>query len=128
MSSEMNNLNLKVVILDTDFYAMQAINSYLAWDRRTRVTYMSDSLDDLWDYLGRTTEAELPDVVGMDVGHLDPPALAETITRLCQIVPELRVRTMAGPADNASRCPLNPQEHTGPFANTTACPNSAASP
>ena len=25
--------NLKVLVLDTDFYARQAINSYLAWDR-----------------------------------------------------------------------------------------------
>ena len=99
MSSEMNSLNLKVVIVDTDFYALQSINSYLAWDRRTRVTYMSDSLDDLWEYLARTAEAELPDVVVLDTGMLDSRTLADTITRLRQIVPELKVLCLSQGVD-----------------------------
>ena|GEM_PF-3460952 len=27
-------INLKVAVMDTDYYALQSINSYLAWDRR----------------------------------------------------------------------------------------------
>ncbi|MGB7339504.1 MAG: hypothetical protein WBC91_11485 [Phototrophicaceae bacterium] len=64
------SINLKVVILDTDYYAMQSINGYLAWDRRTRVTYMTTDLDDFWTYLRDVPEAELPDVVIMDADHL----------------------------------------------------------
>lgn len=63
-------INLKVVILDTDYYAMQSINSYLAWDRRTRVTYMTTDFDDFWHYMRDTPIAELPDVLILDVDHL----------------------------------------------------------
>lgn len=64
------SINLKVVILDTDYYAMQSINGYLAWDRRTRVTYMTTNLDNFWSYLRDIAVAELPDVVIMDADHL----------------------------------------------------------
>ena len=37
-----SNVNLKVLVMDTDYYALQAINSYLAWDRRTRVTCLAE--------------------------------------------------------------------------------------
>lgn len=63
-------INLKVVILDTDYYAMQSINGYLAWDRRTRVTYMTTDFDDFWHYMRDTAIAELPDVLILDVDHL----------------------------------------------------------
>ena len=97
----MNNLNLKVVIVDTDFYAMQSINSYLAWDRRTRVTYMAESLDDLWEYLAQTAEAELPDVVVLDTENLDAKVLFETIVRLRQVIPELMVLCLGQVVDEA---------------------------
>lgn len=64
------SINLKVVILDTDYYAMQSINGYLAWDRRTRVTFMTTSIDDYWDYLHESPVAELPDIIIMDADHL----------------------------------------------------------
>ena len=101
MPSEMNNLNLKVVIVDTDFYAMQSINSYLAWDRRTRVTYMSDSLDDLWEYLAQTAEAELPDVVVLDTDNLEARTLFDTIFRLRQLMPALKVLCLAQRVDES---------------------------
>lgn len=63
-------INLKVVILDTDYYAMQSINSYLAWDRRTRVTYMTTDFDAFWHYMRDTAVAELPDVIILDADHL----------------------------------------------------------
>jgi len=63
-------INLKVVILDTDYYAMQSINGYLAWDRRTRVTFMTTDLDEFWRYLREIPVAELPDVLIVDADHL----------------------------------------------------------
>lgn len=63
-------INLKVVIMDSDYYAMQSINGYLAWDRRTRVTYMTTHLDDFWRYLHDIPSAELPDVIIIDADHL----------------------------------------------------------
>ncbi|MFN8448711.1 MAG: hypothetical protein U0521_09015 [Anaerolineae bacterium] len=48
--STMSNVNLKVLVMDSDYYALQAINSYLAWDRRTRVTWMAENLDEMWSH------------------------------------------------------------------------------
>lgn len=64
------NLNLKVVIMDSDYYALQAINSYLAWDRRTRVTFMTLTPDEMWSYLNRIGIAEQPNVILIDPDHL----------------------------------------------------------
>lgn len=76
-------INLKVVIVDTDYYALQAINSYLAWDRRTRVTHMAETLEGMWQELAGTPLAELPDVILLDADHVGGPvALEEVIRRL----------------------------------------------
>ncbi len=64
------NLNLRVLLQDTDYYALQAINGYLAWDRRTRVTFMAESLDAMWAYLEHTPAPELPDVIVLDADHV----------------------------------------------------------
>ncbi|MEM9950813.1 MAG: hypothetical protein AAF846_04380 [Chloroflexota bacterium] len=63
-------INLKVVILDTDYYAMQCINSYLAWDRRTRVTHMTTDIEAFWQYMRDIPVAEYPDVIIVDCDHL----------------------------------------------------------
>lgn len=91
--SDITNINLKVLIMDTDFYAMQAVNSYLAWDRRTRVIHMSESPEEMWDFINRTSIAELPDVVILDSDHwLSRPAgLSETIKRLCERIDGVKV-------------------------------------
>ena len=47
-------INLKVLVYDPDYYALNAINSYLAWDRRTRVKAMCETLEAMWTYLDRT--------------------------------------------------------------------------
>jgi len=70
MSGIIGQTNLKVAILDSDYYALQSINSYLAWDRRTRVTLMTQDSHILWDYLRTTVKAELPDVVVLDANHV----------------------------------------------------------
>jgi DNA-binding NarL/FixJ family response regulator len=89
-------INLKVLLQDSDFYALQAINSYLAWDRRTRVTFLADTLDQMWDYMARQPVAELPDVVVIDADHAGGPAeLAAVITRLREMIRRGRVICLA---------------------------------
>ncbi|MGQ9888448.1 MAG: hypothetical protein ACUVSX_08160, partial [Aggregatilineales bacterium] len=98
--ASISGINLKVLVMDTDFYALQAVNSYLAWDRRTRVTNLSESLDEMWAYLDRTPLAEQPDIVLLDSDHLGgPKALAETIARLRQRIEGVRVLCLAQIAD-----------------------------
>ncbi|MAS37005.1 MAG: hypothetical protein CL610_23600 [Anaerolineaceae bacterium] len=90
---DITNINLKVLIMDTDFYAMQAVNSYLAWDRRTRVTHMSESPEQMWAYIDRTPLAELPDVVVLDSDHWRamPQDLYANIKRLHDRIDEVNV-------------------------------------
>ncbi|MDX2138189.1 MAG: hypothetical protein SF123_08835 [Chloroflexota bacterium] len=100
MADHITNINLKVVLMDTDYYALQAINGYLAWDRRTRVTHMSDSLSDLWEYLRKTPVAELPDVVLLDADDVDnAQQLQQVITRICSLVPQVSVLCLAQQPD-----------------------------
>jgi len=94
------NFNLKVLILDTDFYALQAVNSYLAWDRRTRVTFLAESPESMWHYIRRTPPAELPDIVILDVAHIaEPNHLTTTITRLRDSISGVMVVCLAQFAD-----------------------------
>lgn len=84
------NVNLKVLLMDTDYYALQAINSYLAWDRRTRVTSMCESLPDMWKHINEAPLAELPDVVMFDADHLGgADALRAQIERLRQKIKDV---------------------------------------
>jgi DNA-binding NarL/FixJ family response regulator len=89
-------VNLKVVVLDSDYYAMQAINSYLAWDRRTRVTFMTTEIDVFWSYLREIPVAELPDVIIVDADHLgDERRVRETLQRIMYIVPQAMLICLA---------------------------------
>ncbi|MDX2161488.1 MAG: sigma factor-like helix-turn-helix DNA-binding protein [bacterium] len=94
------NVNLKVLLMDTDFYARHAINSYLAWDRRTRVTQLCDSEPGMWDYLNHTPLAELPDVILMDADHLGgADILHYSIEKLRQKIAQVMVICLAQTAD-----------------------------
>jgi len=94
------NANLKVLLLDTDYYSLQAVNSYLAWDRRTRVTYMAESVEDMWAYLQKTPLAELPDVVVLDADHMGGAVLLQQhLERLRQYIPRLMVICLAQMSD-----------------------------
>jgi DNA-binding NarL/FixJ family response regulator len=94
--SGIGSVNLKVVILDTDYYSMQAINSYLAWDRRTRVTFMTTEHDVFWNYLRETPVAELPDVIIVDADHLgDERQVREGINRMMRLVPNAMIICLA---------------------------------
>ena len=77
MTDPLSNINLKVLLLDSDYYALQAINGYLAWDRRTRVTFMAESSEAMWKYLAETPLPELPDVVVLDADHMGGAAALE---------------------------------------------------
>jgi DNA-binding NarL/FixJ family response regulator len=82
--------NLKVLILDTDFYARQAINSYLAWDRRTRVVHLADTMASVREYVQRSPRNEWPNVVLLDTLAADnPTALADLINHIEHTIPQV---------------------------------------
>ena len=78
--------------MDTDFYAAHAVNSFLAWDRRTRVTHLAESPKELWNNINSTPLAELPNVVLLEADHLGGvEALAKTIADLHKRISQVRV-------------------------------------
>lgn len=82
--------SLKVLILDTDYYARQAINSYLAWDRRTRVVHLADTLQSVVQYVERVPQIEWPDVVLLDADAApSPDALARLVKQLEETIPNV---------------------------------------
>ncbi len=82
--------------MDTDFYASHAINSFLAWDRRTRVTHIAESLKDMWSNINSTPLAELPNVILLETDHVGgPDMLVKTITELHKRIPHVRVICLA---------------------------------
>lgn len=87
-----NDINLKVLVMDTDFYALHAINSFLAWDRRTRVTNLSENPRAMWAYIEETPLAELPDIVLLESDHIGgPDLLRETIHQLQKAIENVRI-------------------------------------
>jgi DNA-binding NarL/FixJ family response regulator len=97
---KLSNVNLKVALLDSDYYAREAINGYLAWDRRTRVTFLASTLDELWDYVQHTPRPELPDVIILDADHMGgAPALAMQVSRLREQISNLSVICLTQMAD-----------------------------
>jgi DNA-binding NarL/FixJ family response regulator len=92
--------NLKVLILDTDYYSLQAINSYLAWDRRTRVTRLCESVEEMWAHLQHAPTPELPDVIVLDSDHLGGAAgLRDQLQRLRQKLPRCMLVCMMQQTD-----------------------------
>lgn len=100
--SGIGNINLKVVLFDTDFYALQSLNSYLAWDRRTRVIHSAETLDEVWAYINKVSEAELPDVIIVDADHVGGGApLTVLIQRLKSRVPKIKIICLTQEIDPA---------------------------
>lgn len=96
MVDRLHNINLNVLLLDTDYYAMQAIVGYIAWDRRTRISTLAESPDAMWRYLDRAPLAELPDVVVLDADHMGgADALRAAIERLHNKIDNLMVVCLA---------------------------------
>jgi DNA-binding NarL/FixJ family response regulator len=89
-------LNLKVLVLDSDFYALQSLNSYLAWDRRTRVVALASDPAQAFDYLAKATIAEQPDVVLLDAeAFADAESLRAAIVQFRQMVQDVVVICLA---------------------------------
>ncbi len=94
------DINLKVLVMDTDFYALHAINSFLAWDRRTRVTNLSETMQEMWQYIDKTPLAELPDLILLESDHIGGPArLMENIHMLMKEIDGVRIICTAQIAD-----------------------------
>lgn len=90
------NLNLRVLLQDSDYYALQAINGYLAWDRRTRVTCLAESVEAMWTYLQHTPPPELPDVIVLDADHIGgPESLTRQIGELRALIPNVLIVCLA---------------------------------
>ena len=92
-----DGINLKVAVVDSDFYALHAINAYLAWDRRTRVLLKTASLAGMWAKLDLGNP---PDVVVLDANHLGSSRdLKAAIINLRQRIEGLAVVCLAQFAD-----------------------------
>ncbi|MCI0710550.1 MAG: hypothetical protein L0154_10360 [Chloroflexi bacterium] len=74
--------NLKVLIYDHDVFALHAINSYLAWDRRTRVHCLATNIEHAFEWFANEDESEWPDVLILDTFKFsDPVDLSALIKR-----------------------------------------------
>ena len=93
-------VNLKIAVIDSDRYALNAINAYLAWDRRTRVQIKADSLADFWRMLREQSPHDLPDAVLLDANHMGgADGLRATIGALRAAIPGLMIVCLAQIAD-----------------------------
>lgn len=83
-------MNLKVLVLDTDFYARQALNSYLAWDRRTRVVHLADTMASVVNYVQSARRTEWPNVVLLDpLAAGTPDELIDLIKHIEKTIPDV---------------------------------------
>ncbi len=98
----MDHINLKVLVIDPDFYGLRALNSYLAWDRRTRVIALAQNVERAFRILRQLTTVELPDVLLLEVSACaDTQMLREAIAESRAIVQDLKVLCLAHQADPA---------------------------
>jgi DNA-binding NarL/FixJ family response regulator len=94
--SGIGTVNLKILVVDSDYYALKAVNSYFAWDRRTRVKCLAESFDEMWDYINTTPRAEHPDIVVLDADHAGgPDGLHNIIDEINDKVEDTRVICLA---------------------------------
>lgn len=88
--------NLKVLLVEPDYYARHALYTFLAWDRRTRVMFNTGNLDAVWPYLRETPSVEHPDYVLLNVNQVGGAAgLRQTLDKLRQALPKVRVVCLA---------------------------------
>lgn len=89
-------INLKVLVVDTDFYAQHAIDSYMAWDRRTRIVALVFNPAEAFEVISTLAEAELPDVILLEPDScVDVAALRQTILAFRKAVPGVIVICLA---------------------------------
>ncbi len=88
----MSKTNLKIMLYDPDFYGRYAINSYLAWDRRTRVVCLAPSVEAMFDWLAEHADAEWPDVAVFDTyGIPTPDDLCDLIRQMREAIPDILI-------------------------------------
>jgi DNA-binding NarL/FixJ family response regulator len=88
-------LNLKVLIIDHDFFAQQAMMSLLGWDRRTRVISLEYDLAGALRFIHQISPAEWPDVVLMEPEAFETAkGLREAIRTLTTAVPEVIIQCL----------------------------------
>ncbi len=93
-------INLNVVVVDSDRYAMSAINAYFAWDRRTTVIYKTGRLEDFWTVHLEDKLNRRPGVFVIDANHLGgAELLGAAIKRLRDAFPGIMIICQAQFAD-----------------------------
>ena len=94
--SKVGSINLNVAVVDSDFYARNAINAYLAWDRRTRVICKTARLLDFWAALDEGRLQHLPHAIVLDAHQMSGAArLAAAVRRLRQRFSDIMVICLA---------------------------------
>ena len=94
--SGIGTIDLNVAIVEGDLYALNALNAYLAWDRRTRVLIRAVTLEQLWLALGELPADSAPEVVLLDANHLGGArALSRAIRNLRDRLPGVMVICLA---------------------------------
>lgn len=89
-------INLKVLVIDSDFFALQALNSYLAWDRRTRVVALVNTVQQAVEHIDNVAEAEHPDVIVLEAEIFsDANTLRAAIQRFRQMIKDVMVICLA---------------------------------
>ncbi len=93
-------INLNVVVVDGDRYAMSAINAYFAWDRRTTVIHKTGRLADFWARVEAKALDRRPHVVVIDANHQGgAERLGAAINGLRSAFPQIMVVCLAQFAD-----------------------------
>jgi DNA-binding NarL/FixJ family response regulator len=100
MLTTIEQLDLRVYVIERDFYARQTLISYLSWDRRTRVVGSAGSPDGLLQDLNESLPFP-PDVVLFDVScaENDPTTLRGWLVALHSLGNQVRVLCLGERAD-----------------------------
>jgi DNA-binding NarL/FixJ family response regulator len=89
-------INLKVLVVDSDFFALQALNSYLAWDRRTRVVALVNTVQEAIEHIQSVADAERPDVIVLEAEIFSEAGpLRAAIQRFRQMIKNVMVFCLA---------------------------------
>ncbi|MDE2638524.1 MAG: hypothetical protein OXI30_19325 [Chloroflexota bacterium] len=90
--TRIGDIDLKVALIDSDYYTEKAIHAYLAWDRRTRALTDYSSLEQFWLSLDGVGAAAYPDVIILDVNNVGERGdIRRDIKRLVDDLPKATV-------------------------------------
>ena len=97
----LNNEEIRVYVIVQDYYARQAIISFLSWDRRTRVVETGASYHDMVFLLEEDPTSMLNlDIVVMDAAQCeDAYSIFHMVTLLLNHLPEVHVVCLANQPD-----------------------------